>query len=84
MSERELKQPKFKRCKISRHQLLVLMEHFGTRSRAATALPPLSCAAWHAAPQLTSRKILIISPESTGPAPPRLSACDALPAHSHA
>ena len=33
--EREPKVPKFKRCKISRHQLYVLLQNFGARRALA-------------------------------------------------
>ena len=39
MDAREAKVPKFKRCKISRQQLVVLMQHFG--DSAAPPPPPL-------------------------------------------
>ena len=69
---REAKVPKFKRCKISRQQRVVLMQHFGEFNRPKR--PPR-----HSAPTIKSRPLSGLCAKLTPSLPPPRADGDPLP-----
>ena len=69
---REAKVPKFKRCKISRQQLVVLMQHFGEFNRPKRPPPSLGAHNKKSPPLWTVREthsLFAPSPRRRRPAP---------------